>query len=141
VQSTAPFFVVSDRQGFPLLVRAPHLRHSEIAGAVFAFDFLHTKFCFPFPAGHWDGRDTVVVHIAFNWLGRFPKPRSSRAVAAEIRADSDLPLVAILTSASIAVAPCWRISCWIDVFCRFLSPATGIARLPLGQTADTCRVH
>jgi hypothetical protein len=34
-----------------------------------------------------------------------------------------------------------RASCWIDVFCRFLSPATGIARLPLGQTADTCRVH
>jgi hypothetical protein len=28
-----------------------------------------------------------------------------------------------------------------DVFCRFLSPATGITRLPLGKTADTCRVH
>src|ERR1700730_16178584 len=77
------------------------------------FDFLRAKLCLPFLAGHWDGRDTVAdkVHIAFNWLGRFSKASVKQRNRCGTRADLDLPLVAILTSASIAVAPCWRAIC------------------------------
>ena len=94
--------------------RISKLAHAScLVGRELAFDSFRAKRCLPFLAGHWDVRNTVAdkVHIAFRWLGRFSKASVKQGNRRGNSTDSDLPLVAILTSASIAVAPCWRAIC------------------------------
>jgi hypothetical protein len=107
-----------------------------------AFDFLRAKPCLPFLAGHWDGKNTVAdkVHIAFNWLGRFSKT----SVKQRNRCGNSSGLGFALGSyfneridSGRAVLAGELLN--FNVFCRFFPLATGIAQLPLGKTADTCR--
>jgi hypothetical protein len=109
-----------------------------------AFDFLRAKFCLPFLAGHWEGRNTVVdkVHIIFNWLGRLSKASvkqgNGRGNSSGLGFALDGDFNKRIDSGRAVLA---GELLNFNVFCRFLPPATGIARLPFGKTAYTCRVH
>src|ERR1700722_7733267 len=97
-----------------------------------AFDFLRAILCLPFLAGHWDGRNTVAdkVHIAFNWLGRFSKASvkqgNGRGNSSGLGFALDGDFNERIEGHSVLAGELLD----FDVFGRFLSPATGIARLP-----------